>query len=97
MTTSLAFCANTGVSLIYLPRTEPNDDPQASLLAAVQWHFGLNEPTVSYATRRLSTHLPTGAPDPDDGCLADFLVRNNGFIRPEGRTLDSSISVKDMP
>jgi hypothetical protein len=24
---------------------------------------------------------PSGAPDPDIGCLADFLVRNNGFIR----------------
>ena len=42
MTTSLASCADTGVSL---PRTEP------------------------------------GAPDPDIGCLADFLVRNNGLIR----------------
>jgi hypothetical protein len=40
MTSSLAFCAHTGVSLIDLPRTEPNDDPQASLQAAVQWHFG---------------------------------------------------------
>jgi hypothetical protein len=35
MTTSLAFCANTGVS-----RTEPIDDPQASLRVAVQWQFG---------------------------------------------------------
>jgi hypothetical protein len=40
MTTSLAFCANTGDSLIDLPQTEPNDDAQASLQAAVQWHFG---------------------------------------------------------
>jgi len=40
MTNSLAFCANTGVSQIELPRTEPNDDPQASFQAAVQCHFG---------------------------------------------------------
>jgi hypothetical protein len=40
MTTSLAFCANTGVSLIDLPPTEPSDDPQASPQAAVQCHFG---------------------------------------------------------
>ncbi len=40
MTTSLAFGANVGVSLIDVPpRTEPIDDPQASLEAAVQWHF----------------------------------------------------------
>jgi hypothetical protein len=40
MTTSLAFCAHTGVSLIDLSRTEPIDDPQASLQAAVPCHFG---------------------------------------------------------
>ncbi len=40
MTTSVAFCANTRVSLIDLPRTEPIDDPQASLQLAVHWHFG---------------------------------------------------------
>jgi phosphoketolase len=40
MTTSLDFCAHTGDSLIDLPRTEPNDDPQASLPPAVHWHFG---------------------------------------------------------
>jgi hypothetical protein len=51
MTTSLAFCANTGVCLPDLPRTEP-------LMS-----------------------LPSAAPDPDTGYLADFLVRNNGFIR----------------
>jgi hypothetical protein len=112
MTTSLAFCANTGVSLIDLPWTEPNDDPQESLQAAVQWHFGpntrsryllnraktlefnpltdvktfenllddpVNEPTV---TNSLAFHrpLPAGAPDPDDGCFADFLMCNKGFI-----------------
>jgi hypothetical protein len=37
MTTSLAFCANTSVCLIDLPRTEPIDDPQSSLQAAVHW------------------------------------------------------------
>jgi hypothetical protein len=40
MTTSLAFCANPRVSLINLPRTEPIDDPQAFLQAAVHRHFG---------------------------------------------------------
>jgi hypothetical protein len=44
MTTSLAFCANTGASLIDLPRTEPtadpHADPQASSPPAVHWHFG---------------------------------------------------------
>jgi hypothetical protein len=40
MTTSLAFCANTGASLIDLPRIEPTADPQASLPPAVHWHFG---------------------------------------------------------
>ena len=40
MTTSLAFRANIGVSVIDLPRTEPIDDPRASLQAAVHWHFG---------------------------------------------------------
>ncbi len=40
MTTSLACCANVGVSLIDLPpRTEPIDDRHASLQAAVQWQF----------------------------------------------------------
>jgi hypothetical protein len=39
MTTSLAFCANTGVSPRDLPPTEPSDDPQASPQAAVQCHF----------------------------------------------------------
>jgi hypothetical protein len=42
MVTSRAFCANTGVRLIDLPRTEPTNDPQASLRATVQWHFGLD-------------------------------------------------------
>jgi hypothetical protein len=113
MTTSLAFCANTGVSLIDLPRTEPIDDPQASSKAALQWHSGpdtrsrywldraktlecnpltdvktfenllddpVNKPTVTNA--RGGHHpLPAGAPDPDDGCLADFLMCNKGFIR----------------
>jgi hypothetical protein len=40
MTKSLAFCANTRVSRIDLPRTEPIDDPQASLQAAVHRRFG---------------------------------------------------------
>jgi len=40
MTTSLAFCANTRVCLIGLPRTESIDDPQSSPQAAVDWHFG---------------------------------------------------------
>jgi hypothetical protein len=40
MTTSLAFRANTRVSVIDLPRTEPIDDPQAALQLAVHWHFG---------------------------------------------------------
>ena len=48
MTTSLASCADTGVSL---PRTDPFDDPR---LRAPQ--------------------------NPGDGCLADFVVRNKGFI-----------------
>src|SRR5271165_6496171 len=42
MTTSLALRANTGFSPIDLARTEPVDDPQPSLQAAVQWHFGPN-------------------------------------------------------
>ena len=49
MTTSLASCADTGVSL----------------------PAGPNPLMIT----------PSGAPDPDIGCLADFLVRNNGFIR----------------
>ena len=55
MTTSPAFCANTGVSLIDRPRTKPIDDPQASRQATVQWHCGpdalldhpVNEPMVT--------------------------------------------------
>ena len=41
MVTSRAFCANTGVCPIDLPRTEPINDPRASLRATVQWHLGL--------------------------------------------------------
>jgi hypothetical protein len=41
MITSLALCANIGVFLIDAPRTEPVDDPRASLRACVHWHFGL--------------------------------------------------------
>jgi hypothetical protein len=40
MTTSLVFRANIRVSVIDLPRTEPIDDPRASLQAAVHWRFG---------------------------------------------------------
>ena len=40
MTPSLALCVNSGFSLIDLPRTDPIDDAQASLQAAVQWRFG---------------------------------------------------------
>jgi hypothetical protein len=39
MTTSLAFCANTGTPLIEVHRIAPAHDPQAST-AAVEWHFG---------------------------------------------------------
>ena len=39
MTTSLAFCANTGAPLIEGHRIAPAHDPQTSK-AAVEWHFG---------------------------------------------------------
>ncbi len=39
MTASLAFCANTRVSLRDLPRTAPVADPQASLQTAVHRDF----------------------------------------------------------
>ena len=52
MTTSLAFCANTGVSLLDpLPQTEPFDDPQASLRVAVRWHFGPNTGSRDWLNR----------------------------------------------
>jgi hypothetical protein len=38
-------------------------------------------PTVTDVYSSRQPHLPSGAPDLDDGCLADFPVRNNGFIR----------------
>ena len=49
MTTSLAFCANTGVSLIDLPRTKPIDDPQASRQATVC--SGTSAPTPCSTTQ----------------------------------------------
>jgi hypothetical protein len=44
----------------------------------------VNQPTVTRVLPRSSIYLPSGATDPDIGCLADFLVRNSGFIRGRG-------------
>jgi len=62
MTTSLAFCANNGISLL--------DDP-------------VNEQTVTQVTHVYRGHQPTylrAQQISGDGCLADFLMRNNGLI-----------------
>jgi len=39
--------------------------------------------------------LPSGALDPDDGYLVDFLVPTTASLATEVRTLDSSVSMKD--
>jgi hypothetical protein len=86
MTTSLAFLCQQRRSPDRSAPDQSIDDPQASLQAAVQWHFGpdigsVKEPTVTnvYSGRQPSYLL---APQiPHDGYLADFLTRNNGFIR----------------
>ncbi len=59
-------------SLLDLPRTEPVEDPEAYLRAAVKWHLSPATGSPHWLQRTKSLDF-----DP----LADFLIRNKGFIR----------------
>jgi hypothetical protein len=76
MTTSLAYCVNTGISLL--------DHP-------------VNEPTVAKVSSRhqltymLAHRIPAAAASQIPSCAA------KASPPTEGKTLDSSIAMKDMP
>lgn len=57
MTTALAFCANTRISLIDLPGTELIDIPQASLQAAFHRHFGRDTGSLYWFNRAKALEL----------------------------------------
>jgi hypothetical protein len=85
MTTSVAVCGDTGVSLIDLPRTEPLMIRGHPLQAAARWHFGpthwiavlaqpAEDPRVQLADRchdlRKSARRPGKRADGDQGVTA---------------------------
>jgi len=72
MATSLAFCANTGISLL--------DGPTVTHEYSGHQPTHLLAPQISTAAASRSSSRPT-----------------MGSPATEGRTLDSSISVKDVP
>jgi hypothetical protein len=80
------------LSLLDLPRVQPVADPQAYLQAAVHWHFSPETGSPYWLKRAQAldfnprTDVKTATyhqtPQiPHDGYLADFLMRNRGFIR----------------
>ena len=60
---------NTDMSLIDLPRTEPVDDPQAYLRAALQWHFSPDTGSPYWLTRAKALEFD---PLVDDQTFADL-------------------------